>query len=79
LLPSFSGYLACCLNGAGWGMMPRFSVEPHLEDSSLIELVPGESVVVSLYWQSSGSGSEIMKALSSIVVEVARKHLLFQH
>jgi LysR family transcriptional regulator (chromosome initiation inhibitor) len=79
LLPSFSGYLACCLNGAGWGMMPRFSVEPHLEDSSLIELVPGESVVVSLYWQSSGPGSEIMKALSSIVVEVARKHLLFQH
>ena len=75
-LPSFSAYFACCLNGAGWGMMPRFSVEHHLEDNSLIELVPGEPVVVPLYWQSSGPGSEIMKVLSSIVVEVARKCLL---
>ncbi len=76
LLPSFSGYLACCLNGAGWGMMPRFSVQSHLDGDSLLELVPGTSVIVHLYWQSSGPGSEIMKALSSIVVEVARKHLI---
>lgn len=75
-LPSFSGYLACCLNSAGWGMMPRFSVKPYLEDGSLVELVPGATVVVHLYWQSSGPGSEIMKVLSSIVVEVARKHLV---
>jgi len=75
-LPSISGHLACCLNGAGWGMMPRISVESHLGDGSLVELVPGASVTVPLYWQSSGSGSEIMKMLSSTVVEVARKHLL---
>lgn len=75
LLPSFSGYLACCLNGAGWGMNPRSSVESHLDDGTLLELVPGASVIVPLYWQSSGPGSEIMKVLSSIVVEVARKHL----
>jgi LysR family transcriptional regulator (chromosome initiation inhibitor) len=75
-LPSFSGYLACCLNGAGWGMNPRFSVKSSLDDGSLIELVPGSSVVVPLYWQSSGLGSEILRALSSIVVDVARKHLV---
>ena len=76
LMPSFSGYLACCLNGAGWGMMPRFSVESYLDDGALIELAPGEVVVVPLYWQSSGPGSEIMKVLSSIVVEVARNYLI---
>jgi LysR family transcriptional regulator (chromosome initiation inhibitor) len=75
-LPSFSGYLACCLNGAGWGMMPRFSVQSYLEDGSLIELVPGTSVDLPLYWQSSAPGSEIMRILSSTVVKVARKHLL---
>lgn len=75
-LPSFSGYLACCVNGTGWGMMPRFSVERHVDDGVLVELVPGTSVVVPLYWQSSGPGSEIMKVLSSIVVDVARKYLL---
>jgi LysR family transcriptional regulator (chromosome initiation inhibitor) len=76
-LPSFSGYLACCLNGTGWGMMPRLTLEPHLDDGSLVELVSGTSVIVHLYWQSSGSGSEIMKVLSSTVVEVARKYLLY--
>jgi LysR family transcriptional regulator (chromosome initiation inhibitor) len=75
-VPSYSGYLACCLNGAGWGMMPRFSVQSHLDDGSLIELVPGTSVDMPLYWQSSAPGSEIMRVLSSTVVEVARKHLL---
>lgn len=74
-VPSFSGYLACCLNGAGWGMNPRFSLEPYLEDGSLVELVPGTSASVPLYWQSSTPGSEIMKMLTAIVVDVARKHL----
>lgn len=75
-VPSFSGYLACCVNGAGWGMMPRYSVKPHFDEGSLVELVPGASVIVHLYWQSSTPGSEIMKILSSIVTDVARKHLL---
>ncbi len=76
LVPSVSGYVACSVNGAAWGLNPRFSVEPYLDDGSLVEFVPGTSVFVPLYWQSSGQGSEIMKVLSSIVVDVARKCLL---
>ena len=76
MMPDFSGYMACCRNGSGWGMMPRFSLERYLDQGSLVELMPGTSVIVPLFWQSTGPGSEIMKILSSIVVEVARKHLL---
>lgn len=76
LVPSVSGYLACSTNGSAWGLNPRFAAEPFLEDGSLVELVPGASVVLPLYWQSSGQGSEIMKVLSSIVVDIARKHLI---
>ena len=76
LVPSFSGYLACCVNGAGWGVVPRSSVEPYFEDGSLIELMPGASVTVPLYWQSTTPNSEIMKSLSAAVVQVARKYLL---
>jgi LysR family transcriptional regulator (chromosome initiation inhibitor) len=75
-VPSVSWYLASCINGAGWGVNPRFAAEPHIKNGSLIELVPGASVVVPLYWQSSGQGSEIMKILSTTVVEVARKYLI---
>lgn len=75
-VPSLSGYLACCLNGTGWGMMPRISVSRHLDEGSLVELIPGTPVIVPLYWQSSGPGSEIMKVLSTIVSDVARRYLL---
>ncbi len=75
-LPSFSGYLACCLNGAGWGMMPRFSVESYLKRGALMELLPGISVIVPLFWQSTTPGSEIMRRLSSIIAQVSQKHLL---
>ncbi len=74
-VPSISGYLACCLNGAGWGLMPRFTVEDHLRAGRLRELIPGTSVMVDLYWQSSVRGSEVMRELSAIVVDVATKHL----
>ena len=75
LLPSFSGYLICCQNGAGWGMMPRITVERYLDDGSLLELVPETSVIVPLFWQSSGPRTEIMRVLATTVVEVARKYL----
>lgn len=77
-VPSVSGYLACCLNGAGWGLMPRFTVADHLRAGRLRELMPGTSVMVDLYWQSSVRGSEVMRELSGIVVDVATKHLLVE-
>jgi LysR family transcriptional regulator (chromosome initiation inhibitor) len=75
-LASFPGYLACCLNGAGWGMMPRDTVSQSLSDGELEELVPGTKVTVPLHWQASTRGSEIMRILSNTVVSVARRALL---
>ena len=76
LVPSISGHMACCLNGAGWGMMPLPLVKAHLGSGELRELVPGKRVVVSLHWQSSAQTSEIMRRLSAIVLDVARKQLV---
>jgi LysR family transcriptional regulator, chromosome initiation inhibitor len=75
-LPSFTGYLMCCMNGAGWGLMPRSSIAPHLADGSLIELEPRKTVLMSLHWQSSAQSSVIMRLLTEIVQDVARKQLL---
>ena len=74
-LPSFSGYLACCLNGTGWGMMPTSTVEPYLSEGRLRELATAKPIPISLHWQSSAQGSEIMRLLSGIVVDVAREVL----
>lgn len=75
-VPSVTGYMACTLNGAGWGLNPGFAAKPHVEDGTLIEFAPKTSVYVPLFWQSSGPGTEIMKVLSATVADVARKHLL---
>lgn len=74
-VPSYSGYLGACLKGTGWGLMPRQTVADHLRSDLLVEPVPGTSVEVSLYWQSSVRDSEVMRDLAAIVVDVAQKHL----
>jgi LysR family transcriptional regulator (chromosome initiation inhibitor) len=76
LVPSVSGYAACTVNGSAWGLNPRFAVQRFIDNGSLVEFLPGTSVYVPLFWQSSGPGSEIMNVLSAIVVEVASKHLI---
>ncbi len=74
-VPSFSGYMACCLNGSAWGLMPRSSVRPYFENGQLEQLLPGTNVNVPLHWQAGTQGSEIMRVLSNIVLSVARLHL----
>jgi len=74
-LPSYSGYLSCCLNGSGWGLMPPMTVNSYLETGELVELVPGSEVSIGLHWQASTRGSEIMRRLTRIVGSVSRKYL----
>jgi len=76
MVPSYEGYLACCLNGTGWGLVPGISALAHIERGELIELVPGRVVRVSLHWQTAVQSSEILRQLGELVVEVAMEALL---
>lgn len=74
-VPSTPGYMAACMAGCGWGLVPAPAVDVHLRSGMFTELVPGTSIEVMLYWQSSIGSSEIMRELSNIVADVARMHL----
>jgi LysR family transcriptional regulator, chromosome initiation inhibitor len=74
-VPSYEGYLSCCLNGVGWGLMPRISASPFVKKGALVELSAGKDVKVSLHWQASMQSSEILTRLGDLVLEEARKHL----
>ncbi len=76
MVPSYEGYVACCLNGTAWGLVPGVAGLPYLASSELIELVPGKRIKISLHWQSSTQSSEILRRLGEIVLEEARIHLL---
>ncbi|MEM6489498.1 MAG: LysR family transcriptional regulator ArgP [Pseudomonadota bacterium] len=74
-VPSFNGYLNACLAGCGFGLVPRPTVDEYIRAGAFTELTPGNSVEVSLYWQSSARESEMMRDLSQVVVDVARRYL----
>ncbi len=75
MIPSNAAYLACCLGGTGWGLMPTETVLPHVEAGRLVEMVPAKRVQVSLHWQSSTQSSEIMRLLGEIVSDEALNFL----
>jgi len=70
-IPSYEGYLSCCLNGTAWGLVPRMAVRNQLKNGHLVELVPGKDVKVSLHWQASTRSSEILRKLGTLVLEEA--------
>ncbi len=75
MMPSYEGYVACCLNGTAWGLVPSVAAQPHIEQGELIELSPKNFVRVSLHWQTSTQSSEILRRLGDLVLEVAKAHL----
>lgn len=76
LIPSYEGYLACLRNGTGWGMMPAETCAGLIESGDLVELIEGQRVLISLHWQSAAQTSEILRLLSDLVREEAKRLLL---
>ncbi|MBT8456072.1 MAG: LysR family transcriptional regulator ArgP [Rhodobacteraceae bacterium] len=76
MVPSYEGYLACCLNGTAWGLVPSIAGLTHVQSGELIEMTPGKSVTVPLHWQASTQSSELLRRLGDMVLEEAKVHLL---
>lgn len=76
MVPSYEGYVACCLNGTAWGLVPSVAGSPHVESGELVELPPKKRIRISLHWQSSTQSSEILRRLGEVVVDEALIHLL---
>jgi LysR family transcriptional regulator (chromosome initiation inhibitor) len=74
-VPSYEAYNACCLNGTGWGMVPKAEGIALARRGELIELGPGKAVKVSLHWQTSTQSSETLLRLGEIVQAEARVQL----
>lgn len=70
-LPSTQAFVDGCLAGLGWGMNLRAMVQPLLDRGDLVELVPGRSLAVPLYWQHRRRGLAALEALSRAVQKAA--------
>lgn len=75
-LPSTQGFVDAALLGMGWGLNPTQLVERHLAEGRLVELVPGATLEVTLYWQVSRLVSGQFPELTRAVLEAAKKALV---
>lgn len=74
-LPSTQAFIDASLAGIGWGMNPAGLVEAHLREGTLVELVPGRSLFVPLFWQHTRMQVPMLDRLTRAVVGAARQRL----
>lgn len=76
LLPSSQAFVTAAVAGMGWGLHPHALIAQHLEDGSLVELVPDTPLDVPLHWQHARAASALFDELSREVLAAARAALL---
>jgi LysR family transcriptional regulator (chromosome initiation inhibitor) len=74
-LPSPQAFVTAGLAGMGWGLHPECLIAPHLQEGTLLELVPESPFDVPLYWQETRAASALLEGLSRAVVQAARGSL----
>lgn len=76
ILPSPQAFVTATVAGMGWGLHPQALIAPHLEDGSLIELVPGTPLDVPLHWQHARSASSLLDGLTRQILAAAHSALI---
>jgi LysR family transcriptional regulator, chromosome initiation inhibitor len=71
LIPTSEAFLSAVARGLGWGMIPDEQTA-LLPEGALVDLVPGRTVDVPLYWQQWKLDSPALRALSDAVISAAR-------
>lgn len=75
-LPSTQGFVEASLLGMGWSLNPIALVRDHIEAGRLVELVPGATTDIPLYWQVSRWAESHFPELTRQVVGAAKASLL---
>jgi LysR family transcriptional regulator (chromosome initiation inhibitor) len=70
-VPGTHGFIHAAVQGLGWGMNPDVLVAPLLERGELVELAPGQSLDLALYWQHWSLEAPVLQALTAAVVSAA--------
>jgi LysR family transcriptional regulator, chromosome initiation inhibitor len=71
-VPSTQAFIDASVAGIGWGMNPASLVKEHLRAGTLVELVPGRTLSVPLYWQHTRLQVPMLSRLTHAVLSAAR-------
>ncbi|MCY1432758.1 putative HTH-type transcriptional regulator [compost metagenome] len=76
ILPSPQAFVTATVAGMGWGLHPQALIAAHLENGSLIELVPDTPLDVPLHWQYGRSASSLIDGLTRQILAAAHSALM---
>jgi LysR family transcriptional regulator, chromosome initiation inhibitor len=74
-LPSPMAIVHACLSGIGWSVNPEPLVVAHVARRRLVDVVPGRSLAVELYWQYWAIASLTLEALQAALRDQAARTL----
>jgi LysR family transcriptional regulator (chromosome initiation inhibitor) len=66
-VPSPNAFVDAACAGMGWGMHPASMVADAIRAGTLVELVPGSTLPVPLYWQQARAAPQLLKRLGAAV------------
>lgn len=69
------GFVEACLLGMGWSLNPINLVQAHIEAGRLVELIPGATTDIALYWQVGRWAQSQFPELTRQVVNAAKLSL----
>lgn len=75
-LPSTQGFVDAVLLGLGWALNPAMLISSHLAAGRLIELMPGSTLDVPLFWQVSRLAEASLAGLTREIIATARRELV---
>jgi LysR family transcriptional regulator (chromosome initiation inhibitor) len=75
-LPSSQAFVTAALAGMGWGLHPQALIAAHLEEGSLVTLLPDAPLDVPLYWQQARAASALLDGLNRQILSAARAALI---
>jgi len=75
-LPSPVALLEGIAMGAGYGLIPSTQAEPFVESGKLIDLCPGDGVMVDLYWHHWELEPPLAHDITALIVKVAHRILI---
>lgn len=71
-VPSAEKFADFIASGLAYGMLPEQQIMPLAESGGIIDLTPGYSVAVNLYWQCWNLNATLLKKLSEQLIQRGR-------
>jgi LysR family transcriptional regulator, chromosome initiation inhibitor len=74
-VPSAHAFVRASLAGMAWGMHPTVHIREHLQDGTLVELVPHSGISIPLYWAHARNAQAGLERLTQCVINAAQDWL----